>query len=75
MAELAELRLEIDRIDREIFALFSERAKVAEGVAEYKREHGMRVFDPARERAKVAAAAEAAPRTSSTPSSRASSAA
>ena len=61
MAELSELRLEIDRIDREIFELFSERAKVAEGVAEYKREHGMRVFDPARERAKVAAAADAAP--------------
>ena len=61
MAELSELRQEIDRIDREIFALFSERAKVSEGVAAYKREHGMRVFDPARERAKVAAAAEAAP--------------
>lgn len=61
MAELPELRQEIDRIDAEIFRLFSERAKTSEGIAAYKREHGMRVFDPVRERAKVADAAERAP--------------
>lgn len=61
MAELPELRQEIDRIDAEIFRLFSERAKTSEGIAAYKREHGMRVFDPARERQKVADAAERAP--------------
>ena len=61
MAELSELRQQIDKIDGKIFELFSERAKVAEEVAAYKRENGMRVFDPSRERAKVAAAAEAAP--------------
>ena len=61
MPELSELRREIDRIDGEIFRLFSERAGVAEQVAAYKRERGMRVFDPARERAKVADAAERAP--------------
>ena len=61
MAELPELRQEIDRIDRQIFELFNERAKVSEGVAAYKREHGMRVFDPTRERAKVAAATQAVP--------------
>ena len=61
MAELSELRQQIDRIDEQIFRLFSERAEVSEGVAAYKREHGMRVFDPTRERAKVAAAASAAP--------------
>ncbi|MBM6774075.1 bifunctional chorismate mutase/prephenate dehydratase [Olsenella profusa] len=61
MPELSELRQEIDRIDAEIFRLFSERAEVAGDVAAYKREHGMRVFDPARERAKVADAASRAP--------------
>ena len=59
--ELSELRQEIDRIDSEIFRLFDERAKVSEGVAAYKRDHGMRVFDPVRERAKVADAAGRAP--------------
>ncbi|HIZ46356.1 MAG TPA: chorismate mutase [Candidatus Olsenella pullistercoris] len=61
MAELSELRQEIDRIDSEIFRLFDERARVAEGVAAYKREHGLRVFDPVRERAKVTDAADRAP--------------
>lgn len=61
MAELSELRQQIDEIDAEIFRLFAERGRVSEGVAAYKREHGMRVFDPARERAKVADAARRAP--------------
>ena len=61
MPELGELRQQIDQIDRQIFSLFAERARVSEGVAAYKREHGLRVFDPARERQKVASAAAAAP--------------
>lgn len=61
MPELSDLRRQIDRIDSEIFRLFSERAEVSEGVAAYKRAHGMRVFDPTRERAKVADAASRAP--------------
>ena len=61
MPELGELRQKIDRIDSQIFSLFAERARVSEDVAAYKREHGMRVFDPARERQKVASAAAAAP--------------
>ena len=61
MPELGELRQQIDRIDSQIFSLFAERARVSEDVAAYKREHGMRVFDPARERQKVASAAAAAP--------------
>lgn len=61
MAELSELRKDIDRIDAQIFSLFEERTRVSEGVAEYKREHGMRVFDPARERQKVADAAGRVP--------------
>lgn len=61
MKELSELRDEIDRIDSQIFELFGERAEVAAGVAEYKRAHGKRVFDPARERQKVADAATRVP--------------
>lgn len=61
MPELSDLRQQIDAIDARIFSLFSERASVSEQVAAYKREHGMRVFDPARERQKVASAARQAP--------------
>ena len=61
MAELSDLRRRIDEIDSRIFELFAERTTVAEEVAAYKRESGMRIFDPARERAKVADAAERVP--------------
>ena len=61
MPELGELRQQIDQIDAQILALFEERSRVSEGVAAYKRDHNLRVFDPARERQKVAAAAAAAP--------------
>lgn len=44
MAELSDLRQQIDEIDTRIFELFSERTKVAEEVAAYKRENGMRVL-------------------------------
>lgn len=61
MKELSELRQDIDRIDSEIFRLFGERAEVAAGVAEYKRAHGKAVYDPAREREKIADAAGRVP--------------
>ena len=61
MAELSDLRQRIDEIDSQIFQLFAERTMVAEDVAAYKRESGMRIFDPVRERAKVADAAERVP--------------
>lgn len=61
MPELSELRQQIDEIDSQIFCLFSERAKVSESVAAHKRANGMRVFDPARERSKVADAAARVP--------------
>lgn len=61
MAELTDLRKQIDEIDSQIFELFGKRAEVSEGVAAYKREHGMRVFDPAREQQKVADAAARVP--------------
>lgn len=61
MRELTDLRRDIDRIDTQIFELFAERAEVAAGVAEYKRANNMRVFDPARERQKIADAAGRVP--------------
>lgn len=61
MKELSELRQDIDRIDSQIFKLFAERAEVACGVAEYKRAHGKPVFDPVRERQKIADAGSRVP--------------
>ena len=49
--DIKELRAQIDEIDEKIVELFRERMGVALGVAEYKRERGMAVYDPARERA------------------------
>lgn len=56
--ELSELRKEIDRIDRELVALFLARMNVSAGVAEYKRQNNMPVLDASRERALLAKVAE-----------------
>ena len=53
MMELNELRKQIDAIDNEIFALFTQRADFAEHIAAAKRAEGRAVLDPDRERAKV----------------------
>ena len=42
MTDLAQSREKIDRIDKEIVALFEERMKVAKDVAEYKKNTGKR---------------------------------
>ncbi len=47
--ELEEAREAIDRIDREMAALFEERMAASRKVAEYKQKTGMRIFDPQRE--------------------------
>ena len=49
--DLNELRKNIDEIDRELVDLFCRRMNVSAEVAEYKRESGMPVLDPSRERA------------------------
>lgn len=54
MADLSQLRSEIDRIDIQLFELFSQRVDVARRIGDYKRERGLAVFDPTRERQKVA---------------------
>ena len=48
--ELKDYRLKIDEINRELVKLLDERMRTAEGVADYKVKHNMRVFDPVRER-------------------------
>ena len=56
--ELKELREEIDVIDRELVELFKKRMGVSAAVAEYKRQNGMAVLDPSRERALLAKVSE-----------------
>ena len=51
---LDELRLQIDKIDHELVDLFQQRMEVARGIAEYKRESGMPIYDARREREKLA---------------------
>ena len=58
---LEECRREIDRINREMIALFEARMACAADVAAYKKEKGLPIFDPARERAILAEAAESVP--------------
>lgn len=53
--DLQELRGQIDEIDREIVALYEKRMDISTKVAQYKIETGKKVFDPAREKEKIAA--------------------
>ncbi len=52
--DLEVLRKEIDAVDSEIIRLFEKRMDIAAGIAQYKKENGKPVFDPARERKKLA---------------------
>jgi len=45
-----EIRVEIDRLDRELLRIFNERAALALEIGEIKKEHGLPVYDPAREK-------------------------
>ena len=54
MHELTELRAELDRIDRELVALFEERMAVSREVAAYKIAKGLPVLDASREAQVVA---------------------
>ncbi len=47
--DLQELRCGIDQIDSEILALFMKRMELCKGVADYKKEHNMPVFQGGRE--------------------------
>ena len=58
MAELTDLREQIDQIDGEIVRLYEARMQVCRKVGEYKIERGRKVFDREREREKIARAAD-----------------
>lgn len=49
MEELKELREEIDRVDRELAALFEKRMEIARRIGEVKKSRGMQVLDSGRE--------------------------
>ena len=51
--DLTELRQEIDRIDRELVALYEKRMEVCRKVAEYKIGSGKKVLDKEREKDKI----------------------
>lgn len=53
--DLKDSREKIDRIDKQIAALFEERMKVSGDVAAYKRSTGKKVYDPEREDQKIKA--------------------
>ncbi len=55
---LEESRKKIDEIDRDIVSLFKERMKIAADVAGYKKENGLPIHDPARERQLLSKIAE-----------------
>ncbi len=61
MADLEELRKQIDEIDGQILDLFKRRMACASDIAQYKREQGLPVLDRAREREKIARVAADAP--------------
>jgi len=48
--ELDTLRIAIDGVDQRILALLAERVRLVLAVGEYKRKHGLAVYDPERER-------------------------
>ena len=58
--DLQELRQEIDKIDEELVNLFLRRMEVSAQVADYKKEHDLPIFVPAREREKLRDVAELA---------------
>jgi len=54
MAELSELREQLDEIDAQIVELYERRMNICEQVGEYKIEKGKKVFDRQREKNKLA---------------------
>jgi len=51
--DIQELRGRIDAIDDQLVELFAQRMEVSASIAEYKKEHGMPIHVPAREREKL----------------------
>ena len=51
VAQLDELRRNIDRIDLQLLALLNERARVVEKIGAVKQQHTLPVYEPKREEA------------------------
>ena len=58
--DLQDLRKEIDSIDDELVRLFGQRMEIAAKIADYKKENGLPILVPAREREKLADVAKKA---------------
>lgn len=58
---MKDYRNEIDRIDKEILSLYTERMQVAEKIGLYKKENHLPVHDPEREREKLVNVSKAVP--------------
>ncbi len=48
--DIEQLRVEIDRLDGELLRIFNERASLALKIGEIKKEKGLPVYDPSREK-------------------------
>lgn len=48
--DIEQLRLEIDRLDRELLKIFNERAGIALKIGKIKKERDLPVYDPEREK-------------------------
>ena len=59
--DLNNLRIELDKIDREMVSLFERRMRVCEDVARYKIAHNRPVLDAGRERQKLQSVADQLP--------------
>lgn len=57
---MEKLRQKINEIDAKIVKLFRERMETVNSIAEYKKAHGLDVYDPAREAALLARLSEQA---------------
>ena len=53
MDNLQEARNRINEIDKEMAALFESRMQAARAIAEYKKEHGLQIYDAKREQAVI----------------------
>ncbi len=56
--DLTEIREQIDQIDDQLVELFCQRMALSAQVADYKKEHGLPIYVPARERAILQSVAE-----------------
>ncbi len=58
--DLSDYRVQIDEVDAELLKLFEKRLRIAEGIAVWKKEHGVPVLDETREQQKLAGISSAA---------------